>query len=67
MNTNIGLNKKDYVGLTLQKAQEKAKQENFGCRVVKENGKPKIITQELNPNRINFDIEDNIVTKAEIY
>lgn len=61
------INTKIYIGLTLTEASEKAKQENLRWRVVKENGKALIITHDMSPNRINFDIEDNIVTDAEIF
>lgn len=58
---------KNYIGLTLEEAIEKATKDNLRWRVVKENGERFFITQELATNRINFDVEDNIITNAEIY
>lgn len=58
---------KKYIGLTLEKATELAEKENLRWRVVKENGERFFLTQDMSSNRVNFEVEDNIVTKAEIY
>ena len=58
---------KKYIGLTLEKATELAEKENLRWRVVKENGERFLLTQDMASNRVNFEVEDNIVTKAEIY
>jgi hypothetical protein len=58
---------KKYIGLTLEKATELAEKENLRWRVTKENGERFLLTQDIASNRVNFEVEDNIVTKAEIY
>jgi len=58
---------KKYIGLTLEKATELAEKENLRWRVTKENGERFLLTQDMASNRVNFEVEDNIVTKAEIY
>ncbi len=58
---------KKYIGLTLEKATELAEKENLRWRVVKENGERFFLTQDMDSNRVNFEVENNIITKAEIY
>ncbi len=58
---------KKYIGLTLEKATELAEKENLRWRVVKENGERFLLTQDMDSNRVNFEVENNIITKAEIY
>ena len=58
---------KKYIGLTIEKATELAEKENLRWRVTKENGERFLLTQDIASNRVNFEVEDNIVTKAEIY
>ncbi len=56
-----------FIGLTLEKATELAEKENLRWRVVKENGERFFLTQDMDSNRVNFEVENNIITKAEIY
>ena len=58
---------KKYIGLTPEKATELAEKENLRWRVTKENDERFLLTQDIASNRVNFEVEDNIVTKAEIY
>lgn len=55
---------KDYIGLTLEKAQTKAENENRPFRVMKENGVKYFGTADFNPNRLNFEVENNIITNV---
>jgi len=56
-----------YVGLTEPKAVQRAKDRNEPYRIVRRDDKTSAITLDLQPNRVNFEIDDGIVTKAEYY
>ncbi len=59
MNTN-----KNYVGLTREEALEKAKKEKKKCRIRSIDGKGTIGTADLDLDRLNFHLENNIVKEV---
>jgi hypothetical protein len=52
----------DYVGITLEVATVKAKENGFSSRVVEVDGKSLMITEDLKNNRINFRVKGGVVT-----
>ena len=46
-------------------ALEKAEKDNRAARVVKRDGKSMMVTMDLRQGRLNFTIEDGIVTAVE--
>jgi hypothetical protein len=52
----------DYVGMTLEVATVKAKENGFSSRVVEVDGKSLMITEDLKNNRINFRVKGGVVT-----
>lgn len=57
---------KDYIGLTVKEAAERAKSEEFIFRVVKQDGIIFVVTCDLRLNRLNFEIENNKITNCYI-
>ncbi|MBK1832529.1 hypothetical protein [Roseibacillus ishigakijimensis] len=56
-----------FLGLTEQEANSRAQQLGLQARVTRRDGQSFIITKELRPDRINFEIDRNQVTKADYY
>jgi len=57
---------KNYIGLTIKEAVERAKSEEFIFRVVKQDGIIFVVTCDLRLNRLNFEIENNKITNCYI-
>ena len=53
-----------YVGLTKSEAIAKAKATDTPWRITREDDETFMVTQDYNPVRINFEIDDGKVTKA---
>jgi len=53
-------------GKTYKEAQEICKEAKFTLRVVKEDGNYKIVTRDYRLDRINLELENNIITKVYI-
>jgi len=51
---------------TYKEAQEICKEAKFTLRVVKEDGNYKIVTRDYRLDRINLELENNIITKVYI-
>ena len=59
---NFGIvNPADYLGLTLEVAKVKAKEEGITPRVVEVDGDSLMLTEDLKNNRINFRVKSNII------
>lgn len=56
-----------YIGLTESQAIDRAESGGLPHRVVERDGEQFPITLDLNPDRINFTINSDEVTKAEFY
>ncbi|MDA7881882.1 hypothetical protein N9A94_06215 [Akkermansiaceae bacterium] len=54
----------NYLGLTKEDALAQAREDDYACRVIKENGRSFPVTMDHNPDRINFVIENGIVVKV---
>lgn len=61
-NTKIG---EAYLGMSEKDALEKAKTDDRQARVVSRDGKGLMVTMDLRPGRLNFTIEDGVVTEVE--
>lgn len=55
---------KDYEGLTLEQAKEKALQNGLSPRIVEEDGKSLMLTMEVKSYRINFRVRDGFIIEA---
>jgi hypothetical protein len=53
-------------GRTLEEAKEICKDSKFILRVVREDGKSKIVTRDWKLNRLNLELENNIVKEVYI-
>ena len=53
-----------YVGLTKQEAIAKAKATDTPWRITREDQEVFMVTQDYNPERVNFEIDNGKVTKA---
>lgn len=53
-------------GQTLEKAQEIARSNGYSVRVTRRDGENFMGTYDLNFYRINFEVDNNIITKASI-
>jgi hypothetical protein len=53
-----------YIGLTVDAATAKAKADGRAARVVEKDGVPLPATLDYNPERLNFTVTDNKVTKV---
>lgn len=60
-------NPETYIGLSEPQAVDRAEAGNLVYRVVERNGEQFPVTQDFNPDRINFTISSDEVTKAEFY
>lgn len=54
--------KQNIIGLTLESAREKLKNEEF--RIVKIDGRNMMITDDFNSDRYNLEVENNIVVNC---
>ncbi len=53
-----------YVGLTIDEAEARADEEQRPWRIVRLDGEDLVVTEDYSPDRLNFDVEDGIVTAA---
>ncbi len=53
-----------YVGLTKKAAIAKAEAAGRPWRIAREDGESFLLTQDYNPNRVNFEIDKGTVTSA---
>ena len=59
---NFGIvTESDYVGLTLQKAEELAKHNGFTYRITELDGTSLMVTADYKSNRLNFRVKKNII------
>ncbi len=63
---NIEVKWDDYVGLTLEAAQELAENNNTTLRVTELDGEPQMVTMDYRPGRINASVKNNIVTSYRV-
>jgi hypothetical protein len=56
-----------FVGLSEAEATEKSKNDELLYRVVMRDGEGMVITDDFNPNRLNFTIVSGKVSKVEFY
>lgn len=56
------IEKREYVGKTLQEAKEYAEKGGFTIRIVEEDGKTFMLTHDFKTNRLNFRLRNNKVT-----
>ena len=54
----------DYIGLTMQEARQLASDRGQVLRITKRNSNIIIVTMELRTNRVNLELEDNLITAA---
>lgn len=55
---------KDYEGLEIEKAKEKALQNGLNSRIVEVDGKSLMLTMEVKSYRVNFRVRDGLVIEA---
>ncbi len=55
-----------YIGLTEEEAIEKAESEGYQHRITARDGEEFMVTLDYSESRINFSIEDGVVTDAKI-
>ena len=55
-----------YVGLTIKEAQDKATQAGLRHRIIEEDGKSYIITEDFIADRLNFIINKGKITGIEL-
>lgn len=55
------ITEKEWVGLTIAEAIEKANSINYTHRIVEENGESKILPYDTQSNRINFRVKNNFI------
>lgn len=53
-----------YIGLDLDAAGARADEQGRPWRVVRQDGEDLIVTADFNPNRLNFTVDDGVVTDA---
>lgn len=58
---------KDYVGLSETEAVSKAEEKEIASRVIERDGKGLLVNSDRNENRLNFTVENGIVTKVEFF
>lgn len=56
------IEKREYVGKTLQEAKEYAESGGFTIRIVEEDAKAFMVTHDFKTNRLNFRLRNNKVT-----
>jgi hypothetical protein len=54
----------EYEGKTIDEATQYAQDGGFTVRITEENGQSKMLTMEVNPNRINFRVKNGYVIEA---
>jgi hypothetical protein len=65
MAKNFGIITPDqWVGLTLEEAQQRATNDGFTWRITEVDGKSFIVTMDLKSNRINFRVRNNKIIEA---
>lgn len=52
------------IGMTLQKARDLYGRSGWTIRCVKADGKSRLVTQNVMPNRLNVETEKDIITKV---
>ena len=52
----------EWVGLSLTEAAEKAESQGWEYRVVENNGRQHMVTHDLKNKRLNFRVNDNLIT-----
>ena len=57
----------DFIGLTLEEGIEKANKMNYSYRIVREDGDYYFLTQDIREDRINFDLDNNIIVEVGVY
>ncbi len=55
---------REYEGLTLEEATEKAKGRGFTVRIVEQDGKAFMLTMDFINNRINFRLRNGLILEA---
>ncbi len=55
----------ELVGQTYENAKEIMKQKGYELRVCKNNGVDLMMTQEMNSNRVNVSLQDDVIVKME--
>jgi hypothetical protein len=55
---------REYEGLTLEEATEKAKRRGFTVRIVEQDGKAFMLTMDFINNRINFRVRNGLILEA---
>lgn len=65
--TNVNKTAPEYIGLSEKEATDKAKSANKPNRVVRRDGETYVLSADYDTGRINFEIENGNVTKAEYY
>jgi hypothetical protein len=55
------ITEKEWIGLTIDEAIEKANSINYTHRIVEEDGESKILPYDNKSNRINFRIRKNLI------
>jgi hypothetical protein len=54
----------EYEGKTIDEATQYAQEGGYTVRITEENGQPKMLTMDVNPNRINFRVKNGYVIEA---
>lgn len=65
-NENAEISVPDYIGLTVEEAQELAEQQGTSFRVVEQDGQALPATMDWRPGRINASVENNIVIGFDV-
>jgi len=55
---------KDFVGLTIEKAQKLATKHKIRHRIIMRDGKSLPVTRDMRPDRLNFTVNKGVVTKV---
>ena len=61
---NIMKDLKDFIGLTAEDGYKLCKNYNYDYRVVRKNDINFVITCDFHENRVNFEIDNELITKA---
>jgi hypothetical protein len=56
----------DYFNKTLEEAINKAKENELIYRITKQDGNRFLVTMDIKFNRLNFTVENNIVTDCKV-
>ena len=60
------MNTQQYIGLTKENAIKLAKSNNVQSRITEEDGVGRMVTMDYRKDRVNFSVENNIVTAAKV-